>query len=416
MKKLVTIIFLTAFTFLSAQEKTIKEFRKDFENAVNTDLTEDQLNNLFRDYPLILSPHSDMTQLFSKLEGSNPDDYSMFSFKDDNLYKQNIDRLIASENKNKRILAYLLIASTQDQSKEQILLEKIKTENDEGNLLWSGMALLSLKTNHTDELFDFLIKNEDFGDAHMLPMYFKLNKDSLRNTAYKKIASNDEKSKILAVQMLSMTENNPKTEQLVKDAVKNWDINLKGYAIYTLGELQMPGLLNLLQPFLNNEKTRRISLRALANSPTKTDREFLISQVSNNKKFNEDVMNALFNSRSPENLKLWLNIIQEKEKPKDYYFFTYDQPLLSSDEMLEPLYAALQNTKDKDVLGELVRALQNRADDKSVSLMLSLLKNPHSTVRYWTAETIKDNPNPVLRSKENQKLIKKGLEDGNSVD
>ncbi|MEY8759500.1 HEAT repeat domain-containing protein [Chryseobacterium tongliaoense] len=416
MKKLIAIVFLTTFIFLSAQEKTVKEFRKDFENAVKTDLTEDQLNHLFQNYPLILTPHSDTTQLFSRLEGNTPNDYSMLSFKDDNLYKQNIDKLIGSDNQNKRILAYLLIASTQDQSKEQILLEKIKTENSKGTLLWSGMALLSLKTNHTDELFDFLVKNEDFGDAHMLPMYFKLNKDSLRNTAYKKIVSNDEKSKILAVQMLSMTENNPKTEQLVKDAVKNWDINLKGYAIYTLGELQMSDLLNLVQPFLNDDKTRRISLIALANSPTKADREYLISQVNNNKNFDGDAMNALFNSKNPENLKFWLNIIQEKQKPKDYYFFTYDQPLLASDEMLEPLHAALQNTKDKDVLAELVRALEKRSDDKSVNLMLALLKSPHSTVRYWTAETIKDNPNPALQSKENQKLIKKGLEDGNSVD
>lgn len=416
MKKLIAITFLIAFTFLSAQKKTIKEFRKDFEKAVNTDLTEEQLNTLFRDYPLILTPHSDTTQLFSMLEGSNRDDYSMSGFKADKLYQQNIDQLLGSANSNKRILAYLLVASTQDHSKEQILLEKIRTETDKGTLIWSGMALLSLKTDHTDELFDFLIKNEDFGDAHMLPMYFNLDTDSLRNTAYKKIESQDEKSKVLAVQILSKTENNAKTEQLVKNAVKSWDINLKGYAIYTLGELQMPDLLDLLQPLLNDKKTRNISLRALANSPTKADRDYLISQVNSSKKFDEDVMNALFNSKNPENLKFWLSAIPTKEIPKDYYFFIHEQPLLAGDEMLEPLRTALQKTKDKNVLGELVRALQNRSDDNSVNLMLSLLKNPSSKVRYWTAETIKENSNPILQSKENQKLIKKGLENGNSAD
>ncbi|WP_223605814.1 HEAT repeat domain-containing protein [Chryseobacterium sp. OSA05B] len=416
MKKIITITFLIACMFLSAQEKTIKEFKKDFENIINTEITEDQLNVLFRDYPLILTPHSDTTQLFSALQGNHPNDYSMLAFKEDNLYRQNIDQLLGSANTNKRILAYLLVASTQDHSKEQILLEKIKTENDKGTLLWSGMALLSLKTNRTDDLFDFLVKNENFGDAHMLPMYFKLNKDSLRNTAYKKIDSHDEKSKILAVQLLSVTENNAKTEQLVKNAVKSWDINLKGYAIYTLGELQMPDLISLLQPFLNNEKTRKISLRALANSPTKADREYLVSQVNNSKKFDKDIMDALFNSKNPENLNFWLTTIQNKEIPEDHYFSVHDQPLLARDEMLDPLQTALQNTKDKNVLAELVRALQNRSDDKSVHLMLSLLKNPSSTVRYWTAETIKENPNPLVQSKENQKLIKKGLEDGNSAD
>lgn len=416
MKKIITVIFLIAFTLFSAQEKTIKQFKKDFEKTINQDITENQLNVLFRDYPLILTPHSDTTQLFSGLQGKNPNDYSMLDFKEDQLYKQNVDQLLGSANPNKRILAYLLVASTQDHSKEQVLLEKIKAETDKGTLIWSGMALLSLKTNHTDELFDFLIKNEDFGDAHMLPMYFKLDKDSLRNTAYKKIDHPDEKSKVLAVQLLSVTGNNAKTEQLVKNAVKSWDTNLKGYAIYTLGELQMSDLLSLLQPFLNDEKTRKISLRALANSPAKADRDYLVSEVNNSKKFDKDIMDALFNSKNPENLKFWLTAIQNKEIPEDHYFFVHDQPLLTGDDMLDTLRTALQNTKGKNMVGELVRALQNRSDDKSVNLMLSLLKNPSSTVRYWTAETIKDNPNPLLQSKENKKLIKKGLDDGNSVD
>lgn len=340
----------------------------------------------------------------------------MTGFKEDNLYKQNIDQLIRSANPNKRILAYLLVASTQDYSKEPILLEKIKTENNKGTLLWSGMALLSLKTNHTDDLFDFLVKNENFGDAHMLPMYFKLNKDSLKNTAYKNINSPLEKSRVLAIQLLSVTENNAKTEELVKNAVKTWDMNVKGYAIYTLGELQMPDLISLLQPLLNDEKTRKISLRALADSPTKADGEYLFSQVNSSKKFDRDLMDALFSSKNPENLKFWLSTIQHIKSPEDYYFSVYDQPLLADNAMLDPILTALKNTKDKNVIAELVRALKNRSDDKSVDLMLSLLKNPNSTVRYWTAETIKNNPNPLLQSKENQKLIKKGLEDGNSAE
>lgn len=416
MKKIISFIFLIAFTFLSAQEKSIKEFRKDFEKAISTDFTEEQLNTLFRDYPLILTPHTDTTQLISALEGNNTNDYSMLNFKEDPLYTQNIDRLLKSQNQNQRIFSYLLVATTQDHSKEQLLLEKIKTENTPDALIWSGIALLSLQTHHTDELFDFLVKNEDFGDAHMLPMYFGLNKDSLQSTAYKKIDNNDEKSKILAVQILSLTGNNPKTEELVRNAVKNWDINLKGYAIYTLGELQLPNVLPLVQPLLQNQKTRQISLRALANSPTKEDRAYIATAISSNKAFDEDMMNALFQSKNIENIKLWLSVIQIKNPPKDYYFSVPNQPLITSDEVLKDLHNALRNIRNKSVLAELVRALQKRNDDESVRIMLDLLKNPSSTVRYWTAETLQDNPNPILTTKENKKLIKKGLKDGNSVD
>lgn len=71
MKKIITIIFLITFIIQSAQEKTIKEFKKDFENAVNKEITENELNILCRYYPLILTPHSDTTQLFAKLQGND---------------------------------------------------------------------------------------------------------------------------------------------------------------------------------------------------------------------------------------------------------------------------------------------------------------------------------------------------------
>jgi HEAT repeat protein len=398
------------------QEKTVSDFKKDFKKIVKSELTEKQLNQLFRDYPLILTPHSDVTQLFESLKGSDFRKYSMLSFKDDKLYKSNINKLLNSKNQYNRILAYLLIASTNDTSKEEILLDKIKTEIEKGNLIWSGMALLSLKSNHTDELFDFLVENETFGDAHMLPMYIQLDKDSLQQTAYRKINSENDIAKILAVQILSVTPNNPQTEDLVKNAVKNWDINMKGYAIYTLGELQMGNLLELLTPLLNDKKTKRISLEALANSPTQKDREYLYSKIDTDTIVDTDILSALFNSKNIENVKFWLSLMQTKEIAEDYYFSIFDQPLLASDEMLDDLQKAIENIKDKNILHELVRALQGRTDEKSVDLMINLLQHPSSRVRYWTAKTLEDNPSPKLETPENQELLKKGLADGNRRD
>ncbi|AOC93941.1 hypothetical protein BB050_00799 [Flavobacterium anhuiense] len=80
------------------------------------------------------------------------------------------------------------------------------------------------------------------------------------------------------------------------------------------------------------------------------------------------------------------------------------------------MQTALKNTKDTETLGELVRALNGRTDNTSIDIMLSLLKHQSSSVRYWTALTLENNPSPALKTKENQKLIKKGLEDGNNPD
>jgi HEAT repeat protein len=416
MRKIITLIFVLIHFGLSAQEKTVSDFKKDFKKIVKSELTKEQLNKLFREYALILTPHSDVTQLFASLQGTNFNEYSMLDFKEDKLYKSNIDKLLHSKNPYNRILSYLLIASTNDKSKEEILLDKIKTETEKGNLIWSGMALLSLKSNHTDELFDFLVENETFGDAHMLPLYIQLDKNLLQQTAYRKINSENDIAKILAVQILSVTQNNPKTEELIKNAVKNWDMNMKGYAIYTLAELQIGNVLELLTPLLNDERTKRIALKALANSPTQEDREYLISAVTNKETVDEDVLDALFNSKNIENLKLWLSIMQTNEIAEDYYFFVFKQPLLANDEMLDDLQNAIKNIKDKNILHELVRALEGRADDKSVDLMITLLQHPSSTVRYWTAKTLENNSSPKLKMLENQELLKKGLADGNKRD
>lgn len=415
MKKIIILIFSIITTSVFAQVKTIADFKKDFEKIVNLELTEEQLNRLFQEYPLILTPHSENTQLFESLKGTDFGEYSMLSFKNENIYKSNIDNLLNSENPYNRILAYLLIASTNDKSKELSLLEKIKTEKNKGNLIWSGMALLSLKTKHTDELFDFLVENENFGDAHMLPMHIQLDKDSIQQTAYRKIDSKNDKAKVLAVQSLSVTSNNPKTEEIVKNAVANWDINLKGYALYTIKELQMGNLLDLLKPLIDNEKTRRISLAALANSPTNEDREYLVSLLDISK-MDKDILEALYNSKNIENLKLWLSIMEKNPKPKDYYFFVFEQPLLGSDEILESLHTTLENSSDKNTIGELVTALNGRTDEKSIEIMLSLLKHKSPTVRYWTAQTMENNPSPILKTREIKKLIKKGLKDGNNLE
>jgi hypothetical protein len=147
MKKILIIIFSIFTLSVFAQEKTVSDFKNDFEKIVKSDLTEEKLNKLFQEYPLILTPHSDNTRLFESLKGTDFNNYSMLNFKNENLYKSNIDNLLNSQNSYNRILAYLLVASTNDKSKENDLLVKIKTEKEKGNLIWSGMALLSLKTN-----------------------------------------------------------------------------------------------------------------------------------------------------------------------------------------------------------------------------------------------------------------------------
>jgi HEAT repeat protein len=391
---LTLILFICSLTIFG---QSIEDFKKDFEKALDKNFSEKDLNNMFRTHSTFLTPHSDVTQLSANLKGQQISLYPLADFKSEKLYKDNIEKLLNSKNSSQRILAYLVIAGSGDNSFENVLLNKIKEEKDKGCLVWSGMALLYLNTNHTTPLFDFLVENETFGDAHMLPLFIKLNKDSLQQTAYLRINSDKPMAKILAAQILSSTQLNAKTEELLKKAVKEWDINIKGYAIYSVAQLQIGNLLETFKPLLDSSQTRRISLEALANSPTEKDRQYLYDMVNRQDTVSEELLDCFYKSKNVSNLKYWLKLLYTKPIPEKYYFSVTDrQTLVRRDTVLSDVQTALEKVKNAQVLGELVRALEGRTDDKSTDILLTLLTHENSTVRYWTARSLNGNHSPKL--------------------
>lgn len=377
--------------------QSIEDFKKDFEKALKKKFSEKELNNMFRTHSTFLTPHSDVTQLSANIKGQRIDHYPLADFKSERLYTDNIETLINSKNSNQRILGYLVIASSGDTSFENTLLKKIKEEKDKGCLVWSGMALLYVNTSHTTPLFDFLVENETFGDAHMLPLFIKLNADSLQQTAYLRINSDKPMAKILAAQILSNTPLNAKTEELLKKAVKEWDINIKGYAIYSVAQLQIGNLLETFMPLLDSSQTRRISLEALANSPTEKDRQYLYGLVNKQDTVSEELLDCFYHSKNIENLKYWLKLLYTKPVPEKYYFSVTDKnSLIRKDTALKNVQVALEKINNAEILGELIRALEGRTDDISTAILLKLLTHENSTVRYWTAHSLEGNHSPKL--------------------
>lgn len=390
-KLIITIVLLTFFTKVQSQD--ITKFKEDFKLSLDKEFNETNLNDLFSKYPHLLTPQSDITQLTSNLKGEKLKNYPLNDFKNDDLYIDNIDKMLNSDNSYQRLFSYLIIGASNDLTKEDQLLNKLKIENEKGNLIWCGMSLLNLKTKHTTEIFDFLVENEDFGDAHMLPLFIKLDKSNLQETAYKRYNSENLKAKILAIQILSQTGKNPETEKIVLEAVKNWDINIKGYAIYTVKELQIGNLLETFKPFLDNDKTKKIALEALANSPTNSDNEYLKILTTKNDSISDDLLDCFFESKKIENLKFWLELLKTKKVSNDYYFSVPNNRLIYSYELLPNIQNTLKETKNEKVIEELVRALQGRNDIESTNILIGFLKHKNSSIRYWSAEALKGNKN-----------------------
>ena len=401
MKKYIIILVSFLISFASFGQN-FDDFKKDFKKATETEFSESELNEMFRTYSNLLTPHSDITQLTASFKNERIVQYPLSEFKETDDYKNNIQTLINSENQNQRLLSYLVIAGAGDKNYEKTLLEKLKTEETKGNLIWCGMALMYLQTSHTTSLFDFLIENENFGDSHMIPMYFQLNKDSLQNTAYNRINSTNLKAKVLSAQLLSKTGKNEKTEKLLLDAVKNWDYNIKGYAIYSVKELEMGNLKEAFIPLLDSTKTRPIAIEALANSPTKEDMDYLKQLASSEKVVSKDILNGFLESKNQESVKYWLELVSSREIPEKYYFNTLRKPLLFSDELLNDVQTTLKMTKHLTIQKTLIKVLEGREDSVSEEILLNYMDNEDSSVRYWTVDALKNTKSKIVI----EKLIK----------
>lgn len=394
---LLALIILLSYSMSS---QNMDDFKKDILLA-SQDMTfnGENLDEILHLYGKFLTPHSDTTQLITKLKGQEVNDVFLYEFKKSVDYKLVIEKLINSENKNHRLLSYLLIASTVDKSKEKTLLTKLKSETSKNNSAWIVMALMHLKSNHTSVFFDFLVENENFSDAHMLPMYFRLNPDSLRVTAYNRIDNDNIKAKILAIQSLSKTGNNPKTEKIILDAINSWDFKIKGYAIFSAKEIEAGNLKKLLTPFIDSSKTRRVALQALVNSRTKEDVEFVKQLTINKKEISKDVLDAFLESGKTENTEYWLKLLSNNNMPEKYYFNTFKKPYLFSDSLLSAVQNTLVKTKHVDVQKNLIKVLQGRNDEKSISIFLKYLENDNEHVRYSTAEALKETKHEAILKK-----------------
>lgn len=402
------IILVTSLLSIVSSGQNFDDFKKDFFEATDPEFGQSELNEMFRTYSNLLTPHSDISRLSASLKKEKIVPYPLSDFKLTDDYKNTIPILLHSENPNQRLLAYLVIAGAGDKNYEEVLLEKLKTEKVKGNLIWSGMALMYLKTDRTTPLFDFIIKHENFRDSHLIPMYFQLDKDSLQSTAYNRIKSEELKAKILSAQILSITGKNDTTEKLLLNAVKNWDYKIKGYAIYSVKELEMGNLKETFIPLLDSTKTRSIAIKALANSPTKEDVDYIKELANSQEVIEEDILDGFLESKNPESVKYWLKLVSSREIPKKYYFNTLRKPLLFSDELLADVQTTLKTTKHITIQKELIRVLEGRKDSISEEIFLNYMDKGDSTVRYWTVDALKNTKSKIVIAKLIELLKKPG--------
>lgn len=272
MKKL--IFWATLFYSLSVFGQDVanfKAFEKDWTKAAKSNLKEKELDGFMEKYDTLFFPEGESEIAY----------YPLVNFKQTTAYKNNIRRLLNAKNPMHRILAYKTIGSAADTTFNQIILDRLNSETNESCLTWAAMCLLYNRNKSTSRLFEFVVKHDDFEDQHFYKWYLRLDTLSLINTAWayvdaNKLLSNNsnlnQKARIYTLQILAWFDKSPKTDSLIIQCINTWDKDYRGYAIQTLLARDKIEKFPILEPYLNEQSIKEISILVLEKSAYASDR------------------------------------------------------------------------------------------------------------------------------------------------
>jgi hypothetical protein len=359
--------------------ETYQGYAAAFQKAAATDMTTEQLIGFNRDYNGLIAPRN--TEAMQHLTGKVTPYFTMERLKSEPYYKATISKLINSPNVNHRMLAYMTVASANDSSFNPIIWRAARTETADDALFWIGTTLLYLKDPHTTDLFDFLVAHEDFGDAHMLPLYTKLDKSAIKSTAYDRINSKEPKARLLAIQTLSLTDPDPTTEKLIKSAFATTEGPTRGYLVYTMKALKIGNLKSYLQPLLTDPICGSIAFAALLESPTAEDRACAESSYSSANEVPKSALNAYLQSKNPEHVRKFLILVRDRKVPANYQASPLMYPLLCSPEMRAQLCDTISKTHNRQIVPSLMFGLPTKKDSTTLDLLRRLAVDPDPEIK-----------------------------------
>lgn len=359
-------------------------FEKDFEKALQEDFSRDDFEGLCHIHSFLLTPQITATKTSATPTEEYLVVYPLSSFLSTPLYQKNIVSLLQSSNSNHKLLAYLILAASGDNSFEATLLDALREGKEEKVRIQAYIALLYLKCNNTTTLFEFAADQGSINNSYTVALLYLLPLDSLIKTAYHHIESKAPNRKLLAVQVLQRSESTPRAEKALKKAVVEWDVEYKSFAIRTLKVLKIGHLSATLEPLLKEEKLYRLVLETLFHSPTKEDQAVFFDCLNDSKPVHKDILYLLYRSQEQEHLRLWLSLLIKKGVPEGYRLPLVNHPQLVSDEFLPAIQAAILSS-DPTIKATLVWALKDRTDEASTAIFLQLLNDNEHKVRNKTA-------------------------------
>ncbi|HRO42167.1 MAG TPA: hypothetical protein PL009_05000 [Flavipsychrobacter sp.] len=192
-------------------------------------------------------------------------------FKNYKAYTSSINNLLNSTNYYQKGIAYRLVASLKDKEFNTLLLERMKMEDNKFLRTLNAAAIMKLMPTQTTVAFDYLVDCEDFASSPLLPVYLTMDEKSIIKTGYARLNDSRLRAKVFALQTIARFDTNPKVEELIIKSLKEWDLNIKGYAIVALSVYKRGHYKAILSPYLKETQLREVIIETLEKSAVEED-------------------------------------------------------------------------------------------------------------------------------------------------
>lgn len=216
----------------------------------------------------------DFMQFYHILDSLETVPMDISAFKAYKIYSTSISNLLHSVNYYQKGIAYRLLASLKDGSYNSLLLERMKIEDNKFLRTLNAASVMKLMPKQTTITFDFLVDCEDFATHPLIGTYLAMDEKSIIKTAYARVHDRRLKAKVFALQILARFDPDPKVDELIAEALKDWDVSIKGYAVVALGVHRSGNYKSFLAPYVKEAQLREVIIETLEKSSVAEDLVF----------------------------------------------------------------------------------------------------------------------------------------------
>ncbi|GAA4209290.1 hypothetical protein GCM10022289_34520 [Pedobacter jeongneungensis] len=377
--KYLFLLLLIVLPYTKSSAQSVSDFEIEFKEIAQQHFPDKKVDSLYKKYNHILFWFNPNSQLAAGMKNMETANYPLSNFKQSNVYKENIDALLADTLNRKYSFGCFLACAANDTSKTDKITALLKRSDYKD--FWLATILTYLHSKDFEPIIKCIIRHKDNdGTSYLIDDFLRMDKQRLNKFGMDSISSKDRVIQCLAIRTLAKTENSAQKEKVLKETVITTDTAMKGWAIAVLAHLHAKEMFPVVKPYLANKDLHQICLKAIASSTSFIDIQYLDSLIRSPKS-DDALLHALLSSENDISLRKWFVLVKDEKLPDNYYIDLFGNSLFYDDRYFDQICEIIMKTPNEKQLYQLMDYFKNKKDERSINFLNKCLNHPVASVK-----------------------------------